>query len=903
MEAGAVVAGYRLVDALGSGPFGRVFRAEDAQGAAVALKFLKQGFLTRMDGAGAFGRLSASLAVHAQVAHPYLARVFGPVQDPAQNAFGQISEYLPGIPLTQAQVSPSALRGHDPLGLAGLITWYEQLGDVLAWLHEQGMVHGNLKPTNVLLMPLGREYHIKLLDLSWSAIGVAAVARGPTSYVSPEQYRGEVPTSQSDQWALATMLERTFTGGQRRLSLGVLPAALVQTIQRATRETPGERYGGMAELVAALREIRLDLQRAGGDEVAPHHGESTVREGSVPKDLADGSPRPNSGQPISGLRPGQPFARAEVGFSEDDDDRTRPDLDAASRFAVTPDPGENPVAVTNKSLPPPPVSDPAVRAMSPFEPGFGPVQQQWDREAAEAPGPAAHEGVKGGDSRAALKATVVGEDVRASGPYLRYDLSEVLDPMKDHPSGSTPVAQSPRNRETIPYSDPLPPINKTIPGLRNPLRNFGESGFDWPQAANYGLDEAGAAMPRAQHPSVDLGVPEAAEPGVEHDQMAFDPTFQRMPQPQLQALDEPAPLAREESSVRLEPVRSPRWIPLTVAVLIVAAAVGYGLWGTELAESVPTVLASLGLTEPPKALPDPAELEAQEPEAASNDAMTSPPPLDPAESEAADPQPLELTAAGALNPPVEEKPTEDPSASSRRPPPSSRLRAERARELAQRRANRREAAARRQATEARRGGPAGRGRQPLQAPVDAGSQPDAGVEASRETLASTADLSRDAGAEASTEEVGTTPASAVVVSEAPATLAVVDAGPSSAPDAGNVAVVRSRADVGVAKPEDRCQEGNAAACMALRNLDGWRRACRLGRGDGCMRAAKTFAGRADGAIESLNFFTAACQAKVAEGCHQASIRTLGDRSRQFKVQACSLGRKASCPRRRRERVE
>ena len=287
VDVGSVVAGYRLVELLGTGPFGRSYRAEDARGSVVAIKLLKPGFLARMHVPSAFGRLAASISVHAQLAHPYLARTYFPVEDHVQQAYGQLSELLPGVPFVDAVGGgPADLQGRDPRALASLLTCFEQLGDVLIWIHGQGMVHGNLKPSNVMLIPLQGEYHVKLLDLSWSAIGVAAVPKGPTSFVSPEQYAGAVPTPQSDQWAMGTMLERALTRGQHPLSLGVLPAALVHAVQRATRESPAERFSTMMECVESIREIRLDLLRGAGADIPPSHGAATVPAGTVPRDLA-----------------------------------------------------------------------------------------------------------------------------------------------------------------------------------------------------------------------------------------------------------------------------------------------------------------------------------------------------------------------------------------------------------------------------------------------------------------------------------------------------------------------------------------------------------------------------------------------------------------------------------------
>lgn len=290
VEVGSTVGGYRVLQALGGGPFGRVHLATAPSGHTVALKILKPSFLARRDGAGAVERLEASILAHTRLAHPGLARVLHPLADRERGVFGQVSEYVSGRPLAAGIVAPGVGRGDDLVGLAEVLGWFEQLGELLAWLHGQGMVHGNLKPKNVLLLETEGGCVVKLLDLSWSAIGVAAVAPGPEAFVSPEQYSGVVPTPASDQWALATMLERLLTGGKRRIALGVLPGALVQSIHRATHDEPSARFPTVAALTEALAEIRKELRRSTGQPVTGGSAEQgTLPGGRIPSDLSAGA--------------------------------------------------------------------------------------------------------------------------------------------------------------------------------------------------------------------------------------------------------------------------------------------------------------------------------------------------------------------------------------------------------------------------------------------------------------------------------------------------------------------------------------------------------------------------------------------------------------------------------------
>ena len=529
---GSIVAGYRVLEMVGSGPFGRVLRAEGPHGEPVCLKLLKPNFLARRDGAGAFGRLEASVAVHGRLVHPNLARVYGTVQDPAEQCFGQVGEDLRGTSLAEAEIEPDALRGRDPGALGEVLSWFEQIGDLLTWLHGQGMVHGNIKPTNVLLVPVGIGLRAKLLDLSWSAIGVAAVAPGPDSYVSPEQYAGSVPTHLSDQWALATMLERLLTGGRRRLSLGVLPGALVQTVHRATSNDPARRFPAVAELAQALREIRLELQRSAGQQVHGHIPEQgTLPAGRVPASLR----RP------SGRDPG-----------------------------VGPEFGEEPLGGEEPTMPGAAV-DPELRAQDPFERATGDYE----------PAPSEHRETV----RMSPLAGVEAEGVR----MVRHDLDEVLGAM-DEP---VEAEAADRGRRFGPGSGPhASPVSGDHDGARWPSGEASPRPSQplprpTPPASPrpFAPSSPRPVSPQASPPAAPGSAP--AEPPVEAPAAAPRPaTPDRFTAEELAAAT-----ASAEAALPDEPVRAVRW----ATALSVAVALGFGLWIYAATDSGRVLLGAAGL--------------------------------------------------------------------------------------------------------------------------------------------------------------------------------------------------------------------------------------------------------------------------------------------------------------------
>ncbi len=232
-----------------------------SSGTTCALKLLRPGFVERPEGQAAFSRLIASVQIHGRLHHPNLVEIHEAVQDPARHLFGIAMGYVEGQTLADIPIPPAVVHGQDLRGLATVLSWFEELGASLAWLHTQRIVHGNLKPTNVMLSEQQGRSVVKVLDLCWAAIGIAAPpAHAPWS-VSPEQLRGQPPTKDSDQWALASMLTRMLNGGHAQPRLGVLPQVLVMALTRALDERPTNRFPHMADLVSAIRAIRIEIEQ------------------------------------------------------------------------------------------------------------------------------------------------------------------------------------------------------------------------------------------------------------------------------------------------------------------------------------------------------------------------------------------------------------------------------------------------------------------------------------------------------------------------------------------------------------------------------------------------------------------------------------------------------------------
>lgn len=257
-----MVAGHQLRDELGSGPFGRVWEAIDPDGRPVVLKLLLPELAERADAPDVFRRVVDAVEVHRRIDHPYIARAIRVIVQPEAACFGVVSERSPGRPLSMLDVSHAAQDGEERAELSRLLFLFEELGEALHWIHRAGLVHGNVKPTNVIFQRGDFGLVPRVLDLSWSALGVAAT---PDSvYISPEQFAGRVPVAASDQWSFGTLITRMLTSKRPDRSFGAVPDRLVDVLARCRAREVHERFPSMREAVDELRAARAELERPRG---------------------------------------------------------------------------------------------------------------------------------------------------------------------------------------------------------------------------------------------------------------------------------------------------------------------------------------------------------------------------------------------------------------------------------------------------------------------------------------------------------------------------------------------------------------------------------------------------------------------------------------------------------------
>ena len=202
---GSQIGGYTVVAPLGSGGMGTVYRAVDDGGTAVALKLLHPQI-----GADAEGRerLRREVVALQRLRHPAVASVLDAEADSTEAFI--VTELVPGENLEEH------VRAHGPLEPQDLHELAAGLVDALAAVHAAGVVHRDLKPTNVLVTddgPVLIDFGIaQAADDDWPQVTSTGLVVGTPGYLAPELLDGADPSPATDLWGLAAVVAFAATG-------------------------------------------------------------------------------------------------------------------------------------------------------------------------------------------------------------------------------------------------------------------------------------------------------------------------------------------------------------------------------------------------------------------------------------------------------------------------------------------------------------------------------------------------------------------------------------------------------------------------------------------------------------------------------------------------------------------
>lgn len=210
-QPGARIGAYRIVRRLGSGGMGVVYLAERADGQfeqRVALKLVRDG------GEPVVERLLNERRILARLVHPNVARLYdGGFYDPRGDGKGRpyfVMEFVEGRPLDR-------YAEEEALDVPARLRLFCNVCDAVEHAHRNLVVHGDLKPSNILV---DRDGGVKLLDFGLARLledSPDGAERRPArlltpDYASPEQIRGEPVTTASDVYSLGSVLYELLAG-------------------------------------------------------------------------------------------------------------------------------------------------------------------------------------------------------------------------------------------------------------------------------------------------------------------------------------------------------------------------------------------------------------------------------------------------------------------------------------------------------------------------------------------------------------------------------------------------------------------------------------------------------------------------------------------------------------------
>ncbi len=301
--AGQVIGNYRVIEKLGAGGMGAVYKAEDIRLCRfVALKLLLNPSLVDQQSLERFRREARAAA---SLNHPHICTVYDAGEDQGLQFLAM--ELLEGETLEQKIAA-------RPLPVERILQLSVEICDGLECAHQKGIVHRDVKPSNIFITKRG---DAKLLDFGISktlrsefvapedvtltaAMTQKGQVLGTASYMSPEQVQGQAVDARSDLFSLGAVIYETaagvrafggnsFAGILAEVLRGEpkplnatnpqLPQELQRIVGKALEKNPAERYQSATELKIDLRRLMKELSSRESIALPPSQSRRSILSG------------------------------------------------------------------------------------------------------------------------------------------------------------------------------------------------------------------------------------------------------------------------------------------------------------------------------------------------------------------------------------------------------------------------------------------------------------------------------------------------------------------------------------------------------------------------------------------------------------------------------------------------
>jgi serine/threonine protein kinase/tetratricopeptide (TPR) repeat protein len=284
---GTKVSRYEIVEMLGSGGMGVVYKAEDTRlRRTVALKFLPPD-LTRDPEAKK--RFVQEAQTASSLEHTNICAIYEIDEAPDGELFIAMSCY-------DGETLDKKIK-QGPMSVEEAVAVALQIAEGLGRAHEAGIIHRDIKPANIMVTPRGE---VKILDFGLAKLaGQEKITRagttlGTVAYISPEQAHGKEADQRADLWSLGVVLYEMLAGrrpfeGERSLAIiyailntepeplgsvrSDLSPGLVRVVEKALMKDRDLRYKNASAMIADLKSVKLGLSAGpaaqGGHEHKP----------------------------------------------------------------------------------------------------------------------------------------------------------------------------------------------------------------------------------------------------------------------------------------------------------------------------------------------------------------------------------------------------------------------------------------------------------------------------------------------------------------------------------------------------------------------------------------------------------------------------------------------------------